>query len=189
MQSQKLENLLNLALDVSEKDRDRSSELNVGYNPIDQVWELIIKYSGSLSTVRKIAERVTELLNEYAVISIRQSRISELVKIVEVEYVEKPKRLFFQVNNGKRVSCISQVQDTRFSLQGQGVLVAVIDSGIDYTLPDFQNEDGTTRIRYLWDQSLKAVEGEHAPKGYGMGVEYTKEEIDCALEDRGSIRT
>ena len=189
MQSQKLENLLNLALDVSEKDRDRSSELNVGYNPIDQVWELIIKYSGSLSTVRKIAERVTELLNEYAVISIRQSRISELVKIVEVEYVEKPKRLFFQVNNGKRVSCISQVQDTRFSLQGQGVLVAVIDSGIDYTLPDFQNEDGTTRIRYLWDQSLKAVEGEHVPKEYGMGVEYTKEEIDFALEDRRSIRT
>lgn len=189
MQSQKLENLLNLALDVSEKDRGRSSELNVGYNPIDQVWELIIKYSGSLSAVRKIAERVTELLNEYAIISIFQSRISELVKIVEVEYVEKPKRLFFQVNNGKRVSCINQVQDARFSLTGQGVLVAVIDSGIDYTLPDFRNEDGTTRIRYLWDQSLKAVEGEHVPKGYGMGVEYTKEEIDLALENGISIRT
>ena len=189
MQSQKLENLLNLALDVSEKDRDRSSELNVGYNPIDQVWELIIKYSGSLSAVRKIAERVTELLNEYAIISIRQSRISELVKIVEVEYVEKPKRLFFQVNNGKRVSCISQVQDTHFSLTGQGVLVAVIDSGIDYTLPDFRNEDGTTRIRYLWDQSLKAVEGEHAPKGYGMGVEYTKEEIDAAFSDSYHVTT
>lgn len=51
-----------------------------------------------------------------------------------------------------------------FPLTGQGVLVAVIDSGVDYTLPDFRNEDGTTRIRYLWDQSLKAVEGEHVPK-------------------------
>lgn len=189
MQSQKLENLLNQALNATESERERSQELNVGYNPVDQVWELIIKYSGNLKIVRQISERVTELLNEYAIIHIRQSRIPDLVQIVEVEYVEKPKRLFFQVRNGKRVSCINQVQDARFLLTGQGVLVAVIDSGIDYTLPDFRNEDGTTRICYLWDQSLKAVEGEHVPKEYGMGVEYTKEEIDFALEDRGSIRT
>ena len=134
-------------------------------------------------TVRQISERVTELLNEYAIIHIRQSQIPDLVQIVEVEYVEKPKRLFFQVRNGKRVSCINEVQDARFSLTGHGVLVAVIDSGVDYTLPDFRNEDGTTRIRYLWDQSLKAVEGEHVPKEYGMGVEYTKEEIDAAFPD------
>lgn len=159
MQSQKLENLLNQALNATESERERSQELNVGYNPVDQVWELIIKYSGNLETVRQISERVTELLNEYAIIHIRQSQIPDLVQIVEVEYVEKPKRLFFQVRNGKRVSCINEVQDARFSLTGQGVLVAVIDSGVDYTLPDFRNEDGTTRIRYLWDQSLKAVEG------------------------------
>ena len=183
MQSQKLENLLNQALNATESERERSQELNVGYNPVDQVWELIIKYSGNLKIVRQISERVTELLNEYAIIHIRQSQIPDLVQIVEVEYVEKPKRLFFQVRNGKRVSCINEVQDARFSLTGQGVLVAVIDSGVDYTLPDFRNEDGTTRIRYLWDQSLKAVEGEHVPKGYGMGVEYTKEEIDAAFPD------
>ena len=183
MQSQKLENLLNQALNATESERERSQELNVGYNPVDQVWELIIKYSGNLKIVRQISERVTELLNEYAIIHIRQSQIPDLVQIVEVEYVEKPKRLFFQVRNGKRVSCINEVQDALFSLTGQGVLVAVIDSGVDYTLPDFRNEDGTTRIRYLWDQSLKAVEGEHVPKGYGMGVEYTKEEIDAAFPD------
>ena len=183
MQSQKLENLLNQALNATESERERSQELNVGYNPVDQMWELIIKYSGNLETVRQISESVTELLNEYAIIHIRQSQIPDLVQIVEVEYVEKPKRLFFQVRNGKRVSCINEVQDARFSLTGQGVLVAVIDSGVDYTLPDFRNEDGTTRIRYLWDQSLKAVEGEHVPKGYGMGVEYTKEEIDAAFPD------
>lgn len=189
MESQKLENLLNLALDATESERERSLELNVGYNSLDQVWELIIKYSGSLDAVRLISERVTELLNEYAILDIRQSRIAELARIVEVEYVEKPKRLFFQVRNGKRVSCINPIQGTRFSLLGQGVLVAIIDSGIDYMLPDFRNEDGTTRIRYLWDQSLKAVEGEHVPEGYNLGVEYTGKELNDALLNLGDSGT
>ena len=90
MQSQKLENLLNQALNATESERERSQELNVGYNPVDQVWELIIKYSGNLETVRQISESVTELLNEYAIIHIHQSQIPDLVQIVEVEYVEKP---------------------------------------------------------------------------------------------------
>ena len=47
------------------------------------------------------------------------------------------------------------------------MLVAVIDSGIDYAHPDFRNEDGTTRIRELWDQS--------------QGRVYTEEEINEAL--------
>ena len=42
-------------------------------------------------------------------------------------------------------------------MTGRGVAVAVIDSGIDYTHPDFCNEDGTTRILELWDQSLGRV--------------------------------
>ena len=36
MPDQKLENVLNLALDATEEERDKSLELNVGYNPIDR---------------------------------------------------------------------------------------------------------------------------------------------------------
>lgn len=181
MTSQKLENLLNLALDSTEDEREKSLNLNVGYDPIDREWDLIIKYSGSLDRVRTIASRVTELQNEYAIIRIAESRIEILSGIPEVEYVEKPKRLFFQVAEGRRVSCINVVQDARLSLYGQGILTAVIDSGIDYANADFRNEDGSTRIRYLWDQSLNPAEEEMVPEGYGIGVEYTKEQIDEAL--------
>ena len=181
MTSQKLENLLNLALDSSEDEREKSLNLNVGYDPIDREWDLIIKYSGSLDSVRNIASRVTELLNEYAIVRVAESRIDVLSEIPEVEYIEKPKRLFFQAAEGRRVSCINTVQDARLSLLGQGILIAVIDSGIDYANADFRNEDGSTRIRYLWDQSLKLADEESAPEGYGIGVEYTKEQIDEAL--------
>lgn len=181
MASQKVENLLNLALDATEEEREKSLELDVGYNPIDREWDLIIKYSGNLDRVREVASDVVELQNEYAIITIRESLIMILAQFPEIEYIEKPKRLFFQVANGRRVSCIDAVQDTRFALFGQGILVAVIDSGIDYENADFRNEDGSTRIRYLWDQSLAPAEGRVPPEGYSIGAEYTAAQINEAL--------
>lgn len=175
--SQKMENLLNLALDSTEEEREKSLNLDVGYNPIEREWDLIIKYSGSLEAVRALASSVTELANEYAVITILESRIPQLSAIPQIEFIEKPKRLFFQIENGKRVSCINPVQRTPFSLFGQGILVAVIDSGIDYTNRDFRNADGTTRIRALWDQTIPG----NPPEGYAIGTEYTEEQINAAL--------
>ena len=175
--TQKAENILNLALDATEEERIKSLELEVGYNPIDKVWDLIVKYSGTLDRVREIADSVTELANEYAVITIRESRIELLSRLSEIEYIEKPKRLFFQVTNGKRVSCINLVQQTPFSLRGKGILIGIVDSGIDYSLSDFRNPDGTTRIRALWDQT---IEGK-PPLGYSSGTEYTSEQINEAL--------
>lgn len=183
MASQKIENLLNLALDATPEERMKSLELDVGYDQKDKEWELIIKYSGSLETVRAIASRVVELQNEYAVITVSESMIDRLTQIPEIEYIEKPKRLFFQVVNGRRVSCIDALQqNSPLSLYGEDVLVAVIDSGIDYENADFRNEDGTTRILALWDQSLAPGEGRIPPQGYATGAEYTSEQINEALK-------
>ena len=182
MASQKIENLLNLALDATPEEREKSLELDVGYDQAGREWDLIVKYSGSLEKVRELALRVVELQNEYAIITIRESEIEALAQIPEIEYIEKPKRLFFQVANGRRVSCIDAVQDTRFGLYGQGVLIAVLDSGIDYENADFRNEDGTTRILALWDQSLAPAEGRVPPEGYAIGAEYTSEQINEALK-------
>ena len=124
MEGQKTENLLNLALDATQEEREKSLELEVGYHPEEREWDLIIKYSGDLEGVRGIAARTTKLLNEYAVVTVAESRIQELAALPEVEYVEKPKRLYFQMEEGKRVSCINEVQDARFSLLGQGVPVS-----------------------------------------------------------------
>ena len=73
--SQKAENLLNLALDATSEEREKSLELEVGYQPLDQEWDLIIKYSGNLEAVREIASSVTELSNEYAILTVPESRI------------------------------------------------------------------------------------------------------------------
>lgn len=177
MENQKIENLLNLALDATQQERIQSENLEVGYDPEEKTWDVIIFYSGTLEPVTRISESVTPLLSNFAVVTIQESRLEQLAGLEEVIYIEKPKRLYFEVQEGRRVSCIDEVQTPRFRLTGKGVLVGIIDSGIEYANMDFRNEDGTTRIQYLWDQTLKG----NAPVGYSIGTEFTKEQIDEAL--------
>lgn len=129
MNGQKLENMLNLALDATEEEREKSLELDVGYNPVERIWDLIVKYSGNLDRVRELGAEVVELQNEFAIVTIAETLIESLALLPEIEYIEKPKRLFFETANGRRVSCISSVQNARPFLFGKGVLVGVIDSG------------------------------------------------------------
>lgn len=83
-------------------------------------------------------------------------------------------------------SGITQIQREPLSLTGQGVILAVIDTGIDYTNPAFLDENGESRILAIWDQTIQ--EGS-PPEGFLYGTEYTREEINRALlsEDPFSI--
>lgn len=181
MTDQKLENMLNLALDATEAEREKSLQLNVGYDPLEKQWEVIVKYSGDLREVLGDEISIVELLNGFAILTVPQSLIERLTDYPQIEFIEKPKRLFFAVNQGKSASCMTSVQ-SQFSplgmpLTGKGILVACVDSGIDYSHPDFRNQDGTTRILRLWDQSIPG----NPPKGYVIGTEYTSEQINAAL--------
>lgn len=234
MEDQKRENLLNLALGATKEERERSENLEVGYDPEEKTWELIVRYFGSLDPLREMGIRVKELIGGYAVLRVPESRIDAVSSLNQIQYIEKPKRLFFAVNMARTASCLSGrsrreragrrgraeqsvwtmwpgwtaeqgqakrpgldsaagpaagsaalgagtlgslglIEGVGSGLTGRGVLVAVIDSGIDYFHPDFRNEDGTTRILYLWDQNRDTV--------------YTREEINQALSQGASDRS
>ncbi len=154
MDSQKNENLLNLALDTAPGERERSLELNVGYDVQEKTWEVIVKYHGSLQALAEPGISVEELIAGYAILTVPESLMERLSEVEQIEYVEKPKRLFFSDLSGNTASCFAPGSQIFEALTGKGVLVAVIDSGITYYNRDFRNADGTTRIRYLWDQVL-----------------------------------
>ena len=188
---QKIENLLNLALDTPQAEREKSELLEVGYQASERTWQVIVRYSGDLTGAAKetVGERwkVIELSGGYAIVTLPEQDLSLLANLSEVEYIEKPKRLYFSVDQGRQASCISAVQSGIDGLDGNGVLVAVIDSGVDYFHPDFRNTDGTTRILMMWDQSavtgekMEKVQFGRTPEGFTQGLEYTKAEIDAAL--------
>ena len=75
MPNQKLENLLNLSLEVTPQERARSQELETGYMPKEKSWELIVKYSGSLDGVREMGVQVEELQNEYAILIVPENQL------------------------------------------------------------------------------------------------------------------
>lgn len=69
-------------------------------------------------------------------------------------------------------------------LYGQDVLIGFIDTGIDYRNPVFQNEDGTTRIRSIWDQTIRLGS---SPNGIYYGTEYDEEQINEALQSEDPL--
>lgn len=189
--NQKIENLLNLALNVTDEEREKSLELNVGFDSGTREWNLIVRHSGNIDFLREYERiKVVNLNNNYAILTVPEELVDGIANVRDIIYIEKPKLLYFTIINARRVSCIGQVQDgvipgnNIFSdssaakgLFGKDVIVAVIDSGIDYMNNVFRNADGTTRILELWDQSING----NPPAGYEIGSIYTQEEINRAI--------
>ncbi|QIB68479.1 S8 family peptidase [Aminipila butyrica] len=141
--------------------------------------EVIVKYSGDIMAVGAELDAFVEILDvNYAILTISLANLAKLYQYNEVEYVELPKNLTYFLRESLNSACISQVQrPTSFNLTGAGVAIGIIDSGIDYTHSDFQNQDGSTRILFLWDQTIDG----NPPMDFRNGSEYTKAQIDEAL--------
>lgn len=103
-----------------------------------------------------------------------------------VPYDVVPKLYGLQDTTSMTASGITQVQQSLLGVTGRGVLIGIIDTGIDYTHPVFRNDDGKTRIRAIWDQT---IQNGPLPRWVSYGSEYRQAEIDEALisEDPFSI--
>lgn len=81
--------------------------------------------------------------------------------------------------NSLIVSGITRVQREPLNLTGRGCVIVFIDTGIDYTNPVFRNEDGSSRILAIWDQTIQTGV---PPEGLYYGSEYSREDINRALQ-------
>lgn len=141
--------------------------------------EVIVKYHGDIESVGRELDAQVEILSpEYAIFTIHISRLVQLYSFNEVEYIELPKILTYLLQESLNKACVNTVQrETGFNLSGRSVIVGIIDSGIDYTHLDFINENNTSRILFLWDQSIPGK----PPAGFKGGTEYTNEQINEAI--------
>ena len=188
--NQKLENLLNLSLQVPPEERERSQNLDVGYDSLTRRWELIVKYHGDLRQAVSDEIVIEELVAGYAIVTIREDLILAFSRLEEVEYIEVPKRLYFQQIDGRRDICLAGVTDGGLNLTGRGVLIGIADSGIDYRNEEFLTADGKSRIAALWDQTLvpDVEKGWLPPEGFATGVLFTKSMLDASIAE-GTVVT
>lgn len=181
---------MNLALETPEQERLRTENLNVGFNDVALTWELIVKYHGDLAAAAEEispAIAVEYLIAGYAILTVPENLVDAVSDLEQVEYVEMPKRFFYDVDiRVEDTACLAPVTLGGPGLTGSGVLVLVADSGIDWKRRDFRNRQGDTRIRYLWDQTLQPSGKMRPPEGFRLGVEFSAEQINAALQAQSS---
>lgn len=99
------------------------------------------------------------------------------LEINSYTYASLPKCYTFMDADALNSSGITRLHNHPYlKLQGEGTVIAVIDSGIDYLNPIFRNGD-VSRIAYIWDQTIPGNEDEQVP----YGKVFTGEEINQAL--------
>jgi subtilisin family serine protease len=108
-------------------------------------------------------------------------RIQQLERVPGLKRAEACRRLRRELDFALPEARVVAVHIGPPSLRGAGVIVGVIDHGIDYRHESFRKADGTSRILAIWDQGLTPKGGEAPPAGFDYGVEYTQAAIDAAL--------
>ncbi len=150
--------------------------------------DFVIRRSNFILDVDESGDILTCAVDEnFSVMYIRKSYYAQNKNMLEYKLGIRTPFLMglMQYETALEKSGITMVQNQPYlNLRGSGVLVAVIDTGIDYKNEAFIYEDGTSRIQYIWDQT----EGE----GSGsvcFGTEYTNEDINRALAGESEINT
>lgn len=127
---------------------------------------------------------LTRLLTEYGIVYMPKEFVSDFEN--EKIILEYPKNLGLMGREDLDAANIITVQNHPYlELRGNGALVGIIDTGIDYLNDSFIYEDNSSKIEYLWDQTLEGT----PPEGFLYGNEFTNEEITNAIKTNTPLNT
>ncbi|GJQ19913.1 MAG: hypothetical protein HBSIN02_02680 [Bacteroidia bacterium] len=135
--------------------------------------------------VRQAGIPVNSVYPGFVTAQVTASELRTLASLTSLTHVE-PGRIYYPSMDvslpatGAHLLHAGFFNNTQY--KGQGVIVLIYDTGIDWAHEDFRKPDGSSRILYIWDQTLTASGGENPPSGFSYGVEYTKAHLDDELD-------
>jgi len=141
--------------------------------------DLIIFYLNNPKRLGRYTDAIIRYINEaFAVVHVPVTQIN--TKTVNTfGYSAIPKLFGLCSEISLEASGVDKIRNLpNFNLRGEGILIGIIDTGIDYTNQVFIKEDGTTKIASLWDQT---IETGLSPYETQFGTEYKAEQINQAL--------
>lgn len=134
---------------------------------------------GNLPSSFPTVTQTTEINFRYSVINFPASELDKCC-LGQLPYDVFPKIYTLQSAKALEETGVSQIQiNPNFRLFGEGTLVGIIDTGIDYENPLFKSVDGRTRIASIWDQTI--YDGASPPLTFRYGAEYSRDQINKAL--------
>ncbi|AYE33035.1 S8 family peptidase [Clostridium septicum] len=157
-----------------------SEKENFFYNPNYE--DFLVEYTGNFDEeIKNVSYAYGKAIDQdYAIVAVEKGRYEELVSSQDFIIYAVPRGIFtlealtpIDAGNFENV-----IQNPYNNLSGSGILVGIVDTGIDYLNSEFIREDDTTRIDYLWDQTIEPTNENNLV----FGVEYSKEEIDNAIK-------
>jgi subtilisin family serine protease len=156
----------------------------------NEYMDLIIKHNGNTNILKQYEALSVQVMNpSYAVIYLPVSKVSTRL-ITDYGYSAIPKCYALMSDQSLEASGITKLRSIpALNLRGRGVIIGIIDTGIDYTNPVFQNKDGTTKILAIWDQSLDS-EDQYPKVSFSayFGTEFTSEQINQALKSSDPLQ-
>jgi subtilisin family serine protease len=150
--------------------------------------DIIIDYEASAERLKVFENDTINFINErYAVIHFDVKRTTRAL-LYEAGYAVVP-NLYGLTDTANLVEMgVKKLQSIpALSLRGDGVLLGFVDTGIDYTNEVFKNQDGTTRIVSIWDQTI--VNMQASEEIFYFGTEYTSDMINQALSSEDPYST
>lgn len=141
--------------------------------------DFIINYNSSLyeSLVENPSVCVQNIDNQWILL---HSPAEYTPSVSRDGYLLIPKLYALMDSTNMDASGITQIQSQpRLMLRGQGVLVGIIDTGIDYLNKIFTYTRGLSKIEALWDQTIQDNSSENE---YGYGTIYYNKDINEALQ-------
>ena len=121
-------------------------------------------------------------LAEVAAVKTIYSSLYAFPEKLRVERVATRERMLRAVNDAANLAVRANDARATHGVTGRGVIIGVIDSGLDWRHGDFRKPDGTTRVRFMWDISDAAGAGPG-----NLGRVYTEAEINAALQSGAGV--
>lgn len=160
-----------------------------------------VKFSGDIAALKEAGFQVGSVGKVVAHGMTNLAGLEALANLPQVESIELQRDRHTVLNRSVPDIKANQVWgrsgDYFSGYTGRGVIVGIVDTGIDFKHQNFRDADaeGTTRILAIWDQTLTAQGGETAPgpitntniadeaTPLGYGVEYDTQQIDDTLQN------
>lgn len=157
-----------------------------------QSMRLYVRYSNleALNGLSALGIQVLpEISSGYATAVVPMDKLAEAAKIPGIEYIERGGEPKLRMRYARAKAQIDQMHKDAWNMvgkgyTGKGVVVGIIDTGLEFTHVNFRDADGNLRIKRVWKQGGT---GGAAPQKFGYGVEYnTADQIKAAVYDTPS---